>query len=786
MDMQTPKANSLFLGKNGQIILEAESATPTGDWKQVTVQGETSLLWDASQSSYGKVPTGQTLSYQFETDKTGTYSIAMHSGRVKSAMNASDRFENGKERTDTGNDAYVSIVNAETGKVVQKPTKLFTGLGSSDKTLKWGTTFDASHKKSPAQVSLEANTQYRLEIAGRSDGYALDRITLSNSGFLKNADLPQSPTQGNAPNPAPTPTPAPNAFIGQFDHIVSHFDGNNNDDDDIAALPVAAMLTNAAGLQKKSTFFYSNNVGEPNDNYQVGAMRESAAFAEKLGIKTYDYQANADAATTALVKLFNSGKKVLSIEGGPMEAVYRALEKTAPKNLKNIQLLSHSSWNENRDIASRPGVKDVRTWSDIRKDFPDVKLIEIVDQNGPDGGGPLGFNSDQWKWLDGSKNQVLQEARDLMVNARAKVNDPSDAGMHFYAITGQEKANPNDARTFFDANPPKFGAGPTPPVDPPTPNPTDAIRINAGGAAFTDSSSKVWGKDTYFKGGNTYTTGAGIGKTADDTLFQSERYQKNLAYAIPVENGSYQVNLDFAEIYFGAAGKRVFDVKAEGALKLDDFDIFAAAGGKNKKVQKSFQVKVTDGTLNLDLGASVNNAKLSAIEVLKASGSAPQPPAPKTLRFEAEEMQLTGYRPESGAFASGGKFIGLVGGADNETGKATLKFSGPTGKYDVRVGYFDENDGIAKLSVAQGQNVLEDWALNQQLGSNLAAAKTKTSRQVASGLQVEAGDVFTLKGVEQGMAPQAEHARIDYIEFVPSGANGLGASSAIAQTPLAA
>ncbi|MEM8808551.1 MAG: malectin domain-containing carbohydrate-binding protein, partial [Cyanobacteria bacterium P01_G01_bin.38] len=748
MDTQL-SPNSVFLGKNGQIVLEAESAAPTGDWKKVTVQGETSLLWDAPQSSYGKLPSGQTLSYQFETDKAGTYSIAMHSARDKSVMNASDRFENGKERTDTGNDAYVSIVNAKTGEVVQKPTKLFTGLGSSDKALKWGTTFDANHKKSPAQVSLKANTQYRLEISGRSDGYALDRTTLSDSGFLKNADIPQSPTQAETPNPAPAPTPAPlpKSFAGQFDHIVSHFDGNNNDDDDIAALPVAAMLTNAAGLQKKSTFFYSNNIGEPNSTYQVGAMRKSAAFAEKLGIKTYDYQDNDNAATTALTQLFNSGKKVLSIEGGPMEAVYRALEKTSAANQKNITLLSHSSWNENRNVASRPGVDDVRTWSDIRKDFPAVELVEIADQNGSDGGGPLGFNSDKWKWLDSANNPVFQEARDLMVNARAKVNDPSDAGMHFYAITGQEKADPNNARTFFEANPPKFGSEPTPPVDPPTPQPTDTIRINAGGNAFTDDSGKVWGKDTYFKGGNTYITGAGIDKTADDTLFQSERYQKNLAYAIPVKNGNYQVNLNFAEIYFGAAGKRVFDVKAEGGLKLDNFDIFAAAGGKNKKVQKSFQVKVTDGVLNLDLGASVNNAKLSAIEVLKASASSPQPPEPKTLRFEAEKMQLSGYRTESGSFASGGKFIGLVGGADNETGKATLKFSGPAGKYDVRVGYFDENDGIAKLSVAQDQKVLDDWALNKQLGSNLAAAATKTSRQVASGLQIDAGDVFTLEGV---------------------------------------
>ena len=212
-------------------------------------------------------------------------------------------------------------------------------------------------------------------------------------------------------------------------------------------------------------------------------------------------------------------------------------------------------------------------------------------------------------------------------------------------------------------------------------------------------------------------------------------------------------------------------MSAEGALKLDDFDIYAAAGGKNQQVQKSFQVKVTDGFLNLDLSASIDNAKLSAIEVLKATPGVPQTPptpAPKPIRVEAEKMQLTGYRLESGSFASGGQFIGFAGGADNETGQATLQFSEPTGKYNVRVGYFDENDGFAQLAVEQNQQTLDNWTLNKSLGSNLASADTLTTRQVASGLQITSGDLFTLKGFEQGIASKAEHARIDYIEFVPS------------------
>ena len=55
-------------------------------------------------------------------------------------------------------------------------------------------------------------------------------------------------------------------------------------------------------------------------------------------------------------------------------------------------------------------------------------------------------------------------------------------------------------------------------------------------------------------------------------LFNNERHDAatapNMAWAFPVQNGTYTVNLYFAEIYNGidAAGERVFDVKVEGSV----------------------------------------------------------------------------------------------------------------------------------------------------------------------------------------------------------------------------
>ncbi len=193
-----------YAGQDGLIVLEAESAAAQGDWDARTIGGEDGLLWDADRSNYGTVDHDEKLTYRFTPDEDGTYYAALHSARVKSTMNDSDRYENGSsgdERTDTGNDIYLGVKDVETGEYVQDPIKLFTGLGSSDRELKWGTTFDSGGKRA-ASVTLEADKEYDLEIIGRSDGYFLDKITLNKGAALRDADAAESPV-AQAPVVAP-------------------------------------------------------------------------------------------------------------------------------------------------------------------------------------------------------------------------------------------------------------------------------------------------------------------------------------------------------------------------------------------------------------------------------------------------------------------------------------------------------------------------------------------------------------------------------------------------------
>ena len=129
--------------------------------------------------------------------------------------------------------------------------------------------------------------------------------------------------------------------------------------------------------------------------------------------------------------------------------------------------------------------------------------------------------------------------------------------------------------------------------------------------------------------------------------------------------------------------------------------------------------------------------------------------------------ELSGeYRVESIDVASDKKVISLRGGETEGTGEANFNFNGDTGKYNIKVNYFDENDGVGNLKLFQGSKQLTSIDLDKQLGSALADDKTLTTKEI-KGVEIKAGDSFTLAGIEDGNSKTAEHARVDYIEFIP-------------------
>ena len=166
----------------------------------------------------------------------------------------------------------------------------------------------------------------------------------------------------------------------------------------------------------------------------------------------------------------------------------------------------------------------------------------------------------------------------------------------------------------------------------PTGGTTVLYRINAGGPQVTNSIG-TFAADNFFSPGLTFSTASAIAGTTDDAIYQTQRYSGTgngtFGYAFPVSNGTYQVKLHFAEIYWTTAGSRKFDVSIEGVKVLDNFDVVQKVGAFTADVE-NFTTTVSNGTLNIDFTAAlaeggVDRPIISAIEILTTSG-ANQPP----------------------------------------------------------------------------------------------------------------------------------------------------------------
>ncbi len=158
----------------------------------------------------------------------------------------------------------------------------------------------------------------------------------------------------------------------------------------------------------------------------------------------------------------------------------------------------------------------------------------------------------------------------------------------------------------------------------------NVVAINAGGAAAgsfaadEDYSPKgTWASKT----SHTIATN-GVSSPAPQAVYQSHRSGSTVTYTIPGLNAGaqYTVRLDFAEIFWTAAGKRVFNIAINGSRVLSDFDIFATAPGANTAVARSFNTTAgSSGTIVIAMTAVKDFAAINGIEVSPAVSATPTP-----------------------------------------------------------------------------------------------------------------------------------------------------------------
>lgn len=131
-------------------------------------------------------------------------------------------------------------------------------------------------------------------------------------------------------------------------------------------------------------------------------------------------------------------------------------------------------------------------------------------------------------------------------------------------------------------------------------------------------------------------------------------------------------------------------------------------------------------------------------------------------RTEAEAMQLAGYTVRNVTpfeDASGGKVVGCPA---NTTCTATTKFSGEAGWYNLRVEYFDQNNGVSHYRVFLGNQLLDEWAADLTLPRTFRPDSTSSTRRLIPGIALRPGDEIRI----EGRPDNGEPAALDYIEIV--------------------
>jgi hypothetical protein len=143
-----------------------------------------------------------------------------------------------------------------------------------------------------------------------------------------------------------------------------------------------------------------------------------------------------------------------------------------------------------------------------------------------------------------------------------------------------------------------------------------------------------------------------IADTEADAIYQTCIYALN-GYRVKVPNGTYTVTLQFAEVHYEAAGKRVFGVALQGKPVLEHLDVFGRSG-KNKALDCTYtDIVVTNEELHLTFMPEIEFPFIAGLVIAGRTAGANQAEgAPFTRRINCGGPAVAGYEadlPEAGS-----------------------------------------------------------------------------------------------------------------------------------------
>ncbi|MEM7569668.1 MAG: malectin domain-containing carbohydrate-binding protein [Pseudomonadota bacterium] len=149
--------------------------------------------------------------------------------------------------------------------------------------------------------------------------------------------------------------------------------------------------------------------------------------------------------------------------------------------------------------------------------------------------------------------------------------------------------------------------------------PLPILAINAGSSKPLTVSGIDFVADTYAQGGENFNLSRWGDQTTKSYL-GTLRGGPSISYELPVDPGLYDIELSFTENWHRSAGKRVFDVSAEGQIVAKGVDVFAQAG-ERAKVHVITLSNIDSGkdgdpqTLSLKFTKVIDNAIINGIKV---------------------------------------------------------------------------------------------------------------------------------------------------------------------------
>ncbi|WP_203595634.1 hypothetical protein, partial [Salipiger sp. PrR003] len=198
------------------------------------------------------------------------------------------------------------------------------------------------------------------------------------------------------------------------------------------------------------------------------------------------------------------------------------------------------------------------------------------------------------------------------------------------------------------------------------------------------------------------------------------------------------------------------NVGTDGSPRSATYTVAAPGGTWDTADNGAYTVALQAGQVVDTSGNAV--AANGALTSFNVAVPVTPPPSADPVRVEAEAMDLQGFQVLNNGHGSNDQLIQATGSGPHVAG---FGFSGATGLYNIKMGYFDESDGQSQLSLLLNGEAVDSFIWDADAGASIVNETSYAEREI-TGLAIEAGDRLEFSGMPDGGEP----LRIDFLEYV--------------------